>query len=171
MYSWNKGLGTAIAVTLSLFFWSLTVLYEYAFGPFNLIGIAILVLIGLFFFGWGLFLYRKMISSMGLREAFMRLSVWLVLLLVVIPNTLMSLFLMGIHGGIGFALFAISTGVYYAIPAQFAGEGVFLTETVITPNGAQGILISAMFWALVLIVLLIVVNAMAMVLNRKRSLR
>lgn len=46
----------------------------------------------------------------------------------------MSLFLMGIHRGIGFALFAISMGLYYAIPAQFAGEGVFLTETVITPQ-------------------------------------
>ena len=108
---------------------------------------------------------------MGFRDALVRLSIWLALLLVVIPNTLMSLFLTGIQGGIGFTLFAISTGLYYAIPAQFASEGVFLTETVIVPNGMQGIFISAMFWALVLIVMLVGLNAMVMFLSRKRSLR
>lgn len=163
----TEGLGTAMAVCLSLFFWSIALLYEYVIGPFSVIGIVTLVFVGLFFFGWGVFLYRKLCLSIGLRKAFVRLSIWLALLVVVIPNALMSLMLMGIHVGIAFALFAISASVYYAIPAQFADKGLFLMETVIAPNGAEGILISVMIWVAVLVVVLITLNAAVMILIRK----
>jgi hypothetical protein len=171
MDTWARGLGAAITVCLSLFFWSITLLYEFVIGPFSVMGVVILVFVGLFFFGLGVFLYRKLFLSMGLREAFVRLSIWLALLVVVIPNALMSLILMGIHVGFAFALFAISASVYYAIPAQFADEGVFLMETVIAPNGAEGIFISALFWIAVLVVILIALNTTVMILNRKRSQR
>ena len=169
MDTWARGLGTAIVVCLSLFFWSVTLLYEYVIGPFNVIGIIILVCVGLFFFCWGVFLYRKIVLSMGLREAIVRLSIWLALLVIIIPNTLMSLMLMGIHVGIAFALFAISASAYYAIPAQFADKGVFLMETVIAPNGAEGLVISMAFWIAVLVVVLIALNATVMILDRKGS--
>jgi len=167
METWTKGLGAAIALCLSLFFWSSTLLYEYVIGPFNAIGIVILVGVGLFFFGWGVFLYRKIVISMGSREAIVRLLIWLGLLVVVIPNALMSLMLMGIHVGIAFALFALSASIYYAIPAQFADEGVFLMETVIAPNGTEGIIISVIFWLAVVAVVLIVLHATVTILNRK----
>jgi hypothetical protein len=167
MESWTKGLGAAIALSLSLFFWSVTLLYEYVIGPFNIFGIIIFVAVGVFFFGWGVSLYRKIILSVGLRESFVRLSIWLALLVVIVPNTLMSLMLMGIHVGIAFALFALSASVYYAVPAQFADEGVFLMETVIAPNGAAGIFVSVMFWSAIVAVILLGLNSAIMILNRK----
>jgi len=51
---------------------------------------------------------------------------------------------------------------YYGIPAELFGEQLFLMETVISPKGFGSLLLSALFWAVVVVVTASVLHVVAM---------
>jgi len=169
MENWAKGIGTACTVCASLFLWVVAILFEYVAPP-SVPAILVIAATGMAFFIWGLVLYRKVIHSIGRGTAFLRVLAWLAIFLVVLPNFLMALLLSG------FSLLKIVLGVfafvfaspYYGIPAELFGEELFLMETVISPNGFVGLLLSALFWAAVVVVNVSVLHVASILWDGKK---
>lgn len=107
-------------------------------------------------FAWSVALYRKVIWRSEAKKSFLQLLVWLGLLMVVLPNFTMIMLLYG--GGLArllspLALLMFFTGsLYYQAPDAIFGEHLFLQETVLSPIGMAGVMVSVVFW-LTLVVL------------------
>ena len=145
-----KALGTALVVALALYL---------AVVAFALPATAILLIIAAAVLAWGAHLYSKLPQTPEPGVALIQVTLWLMLMLVVLPNLCMALLLftrLG-HGGgalqlLGYllALFAfVFASPYYWIPSALFGETYFLQETVVSPHGWAGIGISVLFWLLV----------------------
>lgn len=169
MENWAKGIGSACALCAALFFWDIAVLFEYL-APRTILATLITTAIGLAFFVWGLILYRKVIHFIGRVRAFLGVLSWLAFFLVFLPNFLMSLLLSGfqfLHLLLGVFAFVFASP-YYGIPAGLFGEELFLMETVISPNGVAGLLLSALFWAAVVFLTVLVLHTIAVCLGDKK---
>lgn len=132
-------------------------------------GGALLLLASLAFFGLACWFYRGIILASGGRKGFFQVLLWTLLLMVIVPNLLMMqmLYVQPEHGGSLSGLFGsasmlfiwIFASPYYFAPAEVFGERFFLLETVISPLGMEGIVISAVFWAAMVISGLFVLHA------------
>jgi hypothetical protein len=162
MENWAKGIGIACALCAALFFWVIAILFEYL-SPRSIAATLIITAIGLAFFVGGLILYRKAIHSIGRGTAFLGVLSWLAFFLVFLPNFLMSLLLSGFQFlNLLLWVFAFTfASPYYGIPAGLFGEELFLMETVISPKGIAGLLLSALFWAAVVILTVFVLHIIA----------
>jgi hypothetical protein len=109
--------------------------------------------------------YRKLLRTVDFRQAFLGVYGWLLVLIVVLPNTCMALLLYTDASHYTGALQLISFGLtifafvvaspYYLIPAALFSESLFLKETVISPLGLVGILASMLIWAVILMLALV----------------
>lgn len=97
----------------------------------------------------GTYLLKTVLLRVAGRGVLPRLIGYLILLVVVLPNTLLAL-LIGLFGEFmvphGFEL-AVILSNYYIFPKALFGKDLFVTETVIVPDGVLGIAASAVFYA------------------------
>ncbi|MGI0036391.1 MAG: hypothetical protein ACRD98_11040 [Nitrososphaera sp.] len=102
----------------------------------------------------GIYLLKTVLLRVAGRHVLPRLIGYLILLVVVLPNTLLALLIgligefMQQHIPYGFELLVILSN-YYIFPKSLFGKALFLTETVIAPAGVPGIAASAVFYAAV----------------------
>lgn len=170
MENWAKGIGTACTVCASLFLWVVAILFEYVAPP-SVPAIFVIAATGMAFFIWGLVLYRKVVHSIGRGSAFLRVLSWLAAFLVLMPNLMMALLLSGfglLNMVLGVFAFVFASP-YYGIPAELFGEELFLTETVISPNGFVGLLLSALFWTAVVVVNVSVLHVASILWGGKKT--
>ena len=107
-------------------------------------------------FIWSASLHYKAILLIGATPALMWLLVWLGAFLVIVPNFAMTLLLYGDSLGAVVAPAAILVflfgSLYYLLPSGIFGEQLFLQETVISPKGMAGIVVSILFWGVVVVI-------------------
>ena len=107
-------------------------------------------------FIWSASLHHKAILYSGATPALMWLLVWLGTFLVIIPNFAMTLMLLGYEYSAVVAPAAILLflfgSLYYHLPSGIFGEHLFLQETLISPKGMAGIMVSILFWGVVVVI-------------------
>lgn len=124
-------------------------------------------------FIWSASLHYKAILLIGATPALMWLLVWLTAFLVIVPNLAMTLLLYGDSLGAVVAPAAILVflfgSLYYLLPSGIFGEQLFLQETVISPEGMAGIMVSILFWGVVVVIAAGAVHLTAGKLVMKRN--
>jgi len=165
-------LWTALVVCGAWTLLVLTVFLDYVAPP-TMVGRVVLATGAAALFGYAVVRQRRAVRVVGSRAAISRLLAWLLLLAVALPNLAMALVLgFGGAGGllapVGLMIFLFGS-LYFGAPADLFGERYFLLETVVSPHGAAGILLSALFWIVVIIITLPVLHGCSLLPNRSRT--
>ena len=162
---------TAFILTFALFSAVATTLSEYISD--GLIVPVFTAAISIALFIWSASLHHKAILHSGATPALMWLLVWLATFLVIIPNFAMTLVLFGDGLGAVVAPAAILVflfgSLYYLLPSGIFGEQLFLQETIISPVGMAGIMVSILFWGVVVVIAAGTLHIIAGKLVMKRS--
>ena len=115
-------------------------------------------------------LHKKTISGLGAGQALIQLTLWLGLLLVILPNALVALMIVLERDSVGLLNYAalILTLVfymfgpyYYLLPAQIFGDLLFSQEMFDAPLGFGGLLVSMVFYVTVVTVTVFMLHAIA----------
>ena len=145
---------TALVLTFALLSTVATTLSEYISDGLTVPIFTTAISISLFI--WSASLHHKAILLIGAMPALMWLLVWLGVFLVIVPNFAMTLLLYGDSLGAVVAPAAILVflfgSLYYLLPSGIFGEQLFLQETVISPEGMAGIMVSILFWGVVVVI-------------------
>lgn len=145
---------TAIVMTFALLSAVATIFSDYISDGLAIPIFAAVISIALFI--WSAFLHRRAVLLLGAMPAFSWLLVWLGVFMVIIPNFAMTLLLYGEDLGAVVApiamLMFLFGSLYYLLPSEIFGAQLFLQETLISPTGIAGILVSILFWAVVVAV-------------------
>jgi hypothetical protein len=158
---------TAIVMTFALLSAVATILSDYISD--GLIIPIFTAVISFALFIWSAFLHRRAILHLGAMPAISWLLVWLGVFMVIVPNFAMTLLLYG--EGLGAVVAPIAMlmflfgSLYYLLPSEIFGAQFFLQETVISPTGIAGILVSMLFWAAVVAV---AVGALHLIAGKQR---
>jgi len=156
-----RSLPTAFVLMFALLAIPAAINSEYI-GPGESITV-ILGFVSIAMFFWAGFLHYKVILRDGANLALLHLLLWLGILMVMLPNLTMILLLYGGKLAViaaPFGLLLLLTGsIYYLLPYQIFGEQFFLDETVISPDGMVGILVSILFWTVVVTVTVFSINS------------
>lgn len=144
-----KALLTAVCLALA-FLCALIGLWWYRLNDIELVGVwggipaGFLLLSGYF--------HRNAIDHLGERRALVEMMAYLGVLLVLLPNAVMAI-IAGVRLPMPLAMFTFDVAdvlsYYYALPAAIFGWEFFITETIIIPHGYPGILVAAVFFAVV----------------------
>jgi len=147
----SRSVFTAIALTFALLSAVATILSEYISDGLTVPIFTAVISIALFI--WSAFLHHRAILVIGAMPALLWLLVWLGVFMVIVPNFAMTLLLYGESLGAVVAPVAILMflfgSLYYLLPSGIFGGQLFLQETLISPNGMAGILVSMLFWGIV----------------------
>ena len=145
---------TAFILTFALLSAVATILHEYISDGLTVPIFTAVISIALFI--WSAYLHHKAILLSGATPALMWLLVWLGVFLVIIPNFAMMLVLYGNSLGAFVApaaiLLLLFGSLYYLLPSGIFGEQLFLQETIISPLGMAGIVVSILFWVVVVVI-------------------
>ena len=145
---------TAFILTFALLSAVATTLSEYISDGLTVPIFTAAISIAMFI--WSASLHRKAILLIGATSAFLWLLVWLGVFLVIVPNFAMTLLLYGDSLGAVVAPAAILVflfgSLYYLLPSGIFGEQLFLQETIISPEGMAGIMVSILFWGVVIVI-------------------
>jgi ankyrin repeat protein len=125
-------------------------------------------------FALSISLHKKVILRDGAGQALAQLTMWLGLLLVILPNALvalqMALMLViepGSDGLLRYAVLILATvfflfgPFYYLLPAEIFGDLLFSQEFLPSPLGFGGLLVSMVFYATVVMVTVFIIHAIA----------
>lgn len=150
----SRSVITAIVLTFALLTAVATILSEYISEGWTVAIFTTFTSIVLLI--WSAYLHKRTILLIGATPALLWLLTWLGVFLVVIPNFAMTLLLYGKSLGAVMAPVAILMflfgSLYYLLPSEIFGEQMFLQETVVSPNGMAGVLISMFFWGVVAVI-------------------
>lgn len=142
---------TAIVFTFALLSAVATTLSEYISDGLAVAIFTGFISIALFF--WSGFLHHRAVLVLGARPALLWLLAWLGVFMLIVPNVAMALLLYG--GSLGAIVAPIAIlmflfgSLYYLWPSEIFGAQLFLQETVVSPKGMGGILLSIVFWGVV----------------------
>lgn len=167
-----RSLPTAFVLMFALLAIPAAINGEYI-GPGESITV-ILGFVSIAMFFWAGLLHYKVVLRDGANLALLHLMVWLGILMVILPNLTMILLLYG--GKLAaivapFGILILLTGsIYYLLPYQIFGERLFLDETVISPDGMPGILVSILFWMVVVTVTVFSLNSIARLVGRSSKI-
>jgi len=115
-------------------------------------------------------LHKKAISGLGAGQALIQLSLWLGLLLVILPNALVALIFVIDLDSVGLLnkaalilsiVFYMFGPYYYLLPARIFGDLLFSQEMFAAPLGFGGLLVSMVFYATVVTVTVFMLHAVA----------